>query len=301
METLELGWGNPCFLIPYWNRFDLSYPTPKSTAYIFGHIPELEANIRKLHIQEKNANVDDKYLVVGNGATQLLVGILKTLGKPVTAEPPYFKRFLNFADMAGVPWKNELNGIKIITTPNNPDGKVPLTVSANSPLIYDLSYNWSQYTDPVQYDEDIMVFSLAKATGHASTRIGWAIFKDKELALKVKDYVEFSTCGVSIEAQLKANQIIKNQLNRTYTCFEYGSVVLDARHELLNNMKLPFKKLSNNGMFLWLKMKNHKSFFNKRNIVFTDGKDMGSPGYARINIGCSEVEFKEFIKRIGTT
>jgi len=229
MKPLELGWGNPTFLLPYWNEIDLRFPSSIANHYIFGHIAELEQSIKKLHCQEKNANVSNKHIVIGNGATQLLVGILKILNKPVTAREPYFSRFRNFAEVAGVSWNRQENGIELVTTPNNPDGSVTIVEVEsvlNPILIHDLSYNWLQYTVPVEYDKEIMIFSLAKCTGHASTRIGWAILKDEALAGKLKDYVEYSTCGVSIEAQTKANALIESQFNSKNTVFQFGKEII---------------------------------------------------------------------------
>ncbi|KAI4382465.1 hypothetical protein MLD38_008427 [Melastoma candidum] len=49
-----------------------------------------------------------------------------------------------------------------------------------------------------------MLFTLSKCTGHAGTRIGWTIVKDKQVARRMVKYLELSSIGVSKESQLRA-------------------------------------------------------------------------------------------------
>lgn len=312
MKKLELGWGNAGFLSPYWEGVNLSIHLEdirnhihSPSSYQWGHIPQLESVIRALHKVEKNAITEDKHMVVGNGASHLLVAILHVLGKPATAKAPYFMRFPKFAEAAGVDWNASLRGVEILTTPNNPDGTVITQEPVNylkSTLVYDLSYNWLQYATPVNYDKDIMVFSLSKATGHASTRIGWALFKDEALAKRVRDYIETSTCGMSIEAQWKALKVIEHNLYKgDETCFRWGKNVLDRQWNTIKSTNLPFEVANNSGMFLWFKMDNHEEYFKEKEISYIKGEVFGSSSeYARVNIGCSEQDFEEFIERIRT-
>lgn len=301
MKKLDLSYGNPTFMDPYWKDVDLTIPVNLPSKYILGSMPELQDCIRNIHQQEENANTKDKTIVVGAGATQLLSAILRVYNKPAIANPPYFMRFPDIAYAAKVHWKDCPKAVEIITSPNNPDGKIPLndTLSSQTDQLFDLSYNWNQYTLPIEYNQDVMIFSLSKATGHASTRIGWALFKDASVAQQVTNHIEYSTCGVSIEAQTKAIKILKHQLSTNNTCFKYGRKILTKRHRELNNMKLPFTKISNNGMFLWLQMVNPEEYFTKLNIDVVYGTAFGMPPfYARVNIGCSEKNFRELKKRL---
>lgn len=65
--------------------------------------------------------------------------------------------------------------IEVVTSPNNPDGNVRhSTVNQTGGfLIHDLAYYWPQYT-PISSptDNDLTLFTVSKATGHAGTRIG---------------------------------------------------------------------------------------------------------------------------------
>lgn len=66
--------------------------------------------------------------------------------------------------------------IEVVTSPNNPDGTLrePVVNSvAEGKLIHDLAYYWPQFT-PITHeaDDDVMLFTFSKCTGHAGSRIG---------------------------------------------------------------------------------------------------------------------------------
>lgn len=65
--------------------------------------------------------------------------------------------------------------IEVVTSPNNPDGSIRQAVANGDKgiLVHDLAYYWPQYT-PITHraDEDIMLFTISKSTGHAGSRIG---------------------------------------------------------------------------------------------------------------------------------
>ncbi|KAH0772956.1 hypothetical protein KY290_010093 [Solanum tuberosum] len=74
----------------------------------------------------------------------------------------------NNSDFAG-------NVIEFVTSPNNPDGNLesPVLNGPNVKHIYDHAYYWSHYTAiPAPADEDLMIFSMSKLTGHAGSRFG---------------------------------------------------------------------------------------------------------------------------------
>ena len=74
-------------------------------------------------------------------------------------------------------WKNNTNSsfrfIEFVTSPNNPDGKLNKGVLKGSDVktIYDRAYYWPHFTaisSPA--DDDLMVFTISKLTGHAGSR-----------------------------------------------------------------------------------------------------------------------------------
>lgn len=292
MKSIDLRFGNPVFLFPYWEKLmysaynhDLSY---KNKGESF-----LKNIIKSTHKKQRNAVSDYKYIVIGNGASQIIQAIIAVLDKSVYAEPPFFTRFPIFANNVGKLFKtyqSELDDINIITTPNNPDNSINLS-SGPTNTIFDLSYNWKQYCEPYNYNRDIMVFSLAKATGHASNRIGWALFQDHELGKKVEQWIENNTCGVSYISQVHTFKILRNQLFSDKTVFDYGKKILKNRWKELNKRKFPFKILNENGMFIWGMGKLPK------NIKGLLGSEFGTTdAYFRINIGCSDLDFKRLLK-----
>lgn len=297
MKELKLSWGTPDYLSPYWKNYKFKSVDNTKLGYVYGSLPELKESIIKIHKQEQNAIMDDKYIVVANGASQMLQALFRVLGKNVYATPPYFSRFPLLAEQAGVPWGiDEYGGYQIITNPSNPDNRISWTHNKNK--IFDLSYNWKQYTDPIDYNQDIMVFSLSKAFGFASTRIGWCVVSDSQLAKKLTDYIEISS-GVSIEAQHKACQVINSQLKVKDTCFEYGKDILLKRWEKIKKLNTKLDIINTSGHFLWFRLKNMKKYFKDRNISYMEGHHFGeSDEFGRLNLGCSESDFKELLRRI---
>lgn len=296
MKQLDMSFGNPGFLQDYWKdklfsvyNHDLSYAN-KGQDF-------LKKKIVDIHNEHMNANTTDKYIVIGNGASQMLQAIIAMLDLPVSAKVPYFNRFPRFTRNVGQVWTDddEDSSVRICTIPNNPDG------SHNSywgfqETIFDLSYNWFQYHGykSKEYDEDIMVFSLSKATGHASTRIGWALFKDHELAKKVEDWIEHNTSGVSYEAQMHAYKILNSQQIAYFrdSVFKYGRKVLNKRWADIRERYFDFEILNDDGMFLWCRSK-----IKPKGIKFINGSEFGvSDDYFRINIGVSDEIFNKFIK-----
>lgn len=77
-------------------------------------------------------------------------------------------------------WKNRSNPsmkiIELVASPNNPDGRL-MTATLKGPFakpIYDYAHYWPHYSAiPYPADEDVMLFSLSKTTGHAGSRLGY--------------------------------------------------------------------------------------------------------------------------------
>ncbi|KAJ0890366.1 putative transaminase [Helianthus annuus] len=104
--------------------------------------------------------------------------------------------------------------IELVTSPNNPDGftRQDAVKGDKGILIHDLAYYWPQYTpilSPADYD--IMLFTVSKSTGHAGSRIGWAVVKDREIAKKMTTFIEINTIGVSKESQIRAAKIFASR------------------------------------------------------------------------------------------
>jgi len=291
INKLDMLWGSPTFLAPYWKKNSIKTDSiEKELRYSIGSRSRLQQKIKQLHRKINNADVKNKHIVVAAGATQIISGLLNILGKNKTvawADPPHFSRFPILADLAKLDWSEEEDALLIISNPNNPDNTVTLDMNCD---ILDCCYNWPQYTDIIKYNHPVMVYSLSKATGHASTRIGWAILQDESLAKELTQFIEVSTGGLSIDAQIKAEQVITHQLKTDKTVFEYGKLVMDKRWKKILSLKTPFKIINKSGMFLWAKGKCPK------NISGLNGSLMGSTDhYFRLNVGCSNKTFNQFV------
>lgn len=303
---IDLGFGNPSFLSEYWRGLDLPdiaayYPDPYMSEK---QNPFLEQEIRNIHKAVGNVlNVDDYSIVIGNGASQLLSAILyETPDVFVTAPIPYFLRFPVLAQIGGNQWSHKEKFKTILTIPNNPTGSFDeyhsYKMSTKGTFtITDACYNWPQYLNGrkvIELADDIILFSLSKATGHAGTRLGWALIKNPELANDVKRSVEMTTMGVSALSQEVGRFVLQREAKRFSngddTCFSYGLQVLTNRWAKLREMELPFKILNDRGMFLWCEGEIPGHVEGIRGDRFGD-----SIKKFRLNIGCSSYDFAKFV------
>ena len=298
MKELNLQWGQPQFLHPFWkDKLRIMGGSEEGLLYANDH-KLLPQAILDLHHMEQNVAEGDYEVVIGNGASQVLqAAIYATEAAVAWAKPPYFNRFPLFAQLAGATWGYEVGwpSVQIVTIPNNPDGSTGKGYSiTNKKSIYDLCYNWRQYTNPKAFNKDIMVFSLAKAFGFAGTRVGWALVKDKETAKKMRQFIENQTCGVSFEAQEKAYCIISYHLLKLGDVMDFGRKELDNRWKQINGKVVC--ALSNSGMFLWT---GTRDFYEARGIIGIGGEQFGgTKEQLRINLGGSMEDHEEFVRRI---
>lgn len=217
-STIDLREGDPVFLFDYWRDIDL----PRLDAYYPGLYPSpLNDNLRdvilKTHTKHCNITIPEKCnIVYGNGATQLLAAAFATSRQGVKLTAPHYHKYTEILDSA--PKTGGLFSFTketVVTIPNNPTGDIS-QVESKGAIIYDLSYNWKTYNTPVNVElnpSDIAIFSLAKATGHASTRLGWAFVPDNKRANAMQKYINSTSLGVSVASQEVARFILQRDLN----------------------------------------------------------------------------------------
>ncbi|GLJ26927.1 hypothetical protein SUGI_0527040 [Cryptomeria japonica] len=242
--------GDPTFLEPFWIAnaeagvtvvpawYRMSYDVNNALEYS-ATSPELEKQIRALHEVVGNAVTKGRYIVLGTGSTQLINAAVYSLSQAharnpskVVAAIPYYGPYryqTEMFDSNDYVWKGDarvwvkksgfLNSstfIEFVTSPNNPDGllKKGVLTSKNVKDIYDHAYYWPHYTGiPRPASEDIMLFTLSKVTGHAGSRLGWAIVEDYDVYERMYDYVEENTLGVSHDTQLRTTILLKAIVN----------------------------------------------------------------------------------------
>ncbi|XP_042020302.1 tryptophan aminotransferase-related protein 1-like [Salvia splendens] len=352
---LDFDKGDPTMYEAYWKSVGddfkitlpasilLSYFTnPKS--FCWYALPKLEQEIKNLHNLVGNAVVEGRHIVVGNGSSQLIQAALYALTEPldlpspinVVSAAPFYSCYPQISDYvrSGLfKWGGDAHVyidhdsqpyIEMVTSPNNPDGELrgPVVNKVNGMLVHDLAYYWPQYTaitDPA--DHDIMLFTVSKCTGHAGSRIGWAIVKDLDVAKRMVKFMEISTIGVSKEAQLRAISIL--EMISTNSCpsnfFEFGQFVMAERWKKLRealqgidvlqipnfppqhcNFKTDF--LHCTPAYAWMKAQvgiNLEEVMQEESIRVRGGKTFGCPSnYARLSMLGRDNDFDLLLKRL---
>uniref|UniRef100_M1BMT0 Alliin lyase n=1 Tax=Solanum tuberosum TaxID=4113 RepID=M1BMT0_SOLTU len=225
---------------PYWRKMghkcDIPFSGDDSLSYFANGKSlcwflesKLEEQIKRMHNVVGNAIVDDHYIVVGTGSSQLVQAALYVLSPSDQLEPisvvsatPFYSAYPNVTDFVRSrlhKWARDAKTfekygpyIELITSPNNPNEIIrePVVNGDQGKLIFDLAYYWPQYTAiTLPANHDVMLFTISKCTGHAGSRIGWALVKDKEVARKLTKFMEIRTIGVSKETQLRAAKILE--------------------------------------------------------------------------------------------
>lgn len=355
--VILLSHGDPTGFKPFWRSVGdkckvtidscdfMSYLTDTGTVCWFLE-KELEEAIRQLHRTVGNAVTDDRHILVGTGSTQLYHAALYALTSPGGPEPvnvvsavPYYSSYpeeTNFLCSALYKWAGDAYTfdkegpyIELVTMPNNPDGQVrgPMVNRNDGKLIHDLAYYWPQYTPiTAQADYDIMLFTFSKSMGHAGSRIGWAVVKDKDVAIKMTKYIELNSIGVSRESQHRAAKIL-GAVSDSSQCiganfFEYGKSLMAERwtkfREVISRSRLfslpkymeEYCQFSGEDTephpaFAWLKCNNDiedlEIFLRRYKIMGRGGSLFGSdPKHVRVSMLGDEETFNLFLERISS-
>ncbi|KAF5749238.1 putative Alliin lyase precursor [Tripterygium wilfordii] len=196
--------GDPYFLEPFWLQNAASSALVVAGWHRMGYTyhdqsfisAELERHIRKLHAIVGNAVTDGRHILFGAGSAQLLVAAVYALSPLNSSSPtrvvvsiPYFELYKQQTEVFNSVefkfegdtslWMNNsdsnVNFIEFVTSPNNPDGQLnkALLHSSYAKAIHDRAYYWPHFTGiPAPADDDLMIFTISKLTGHASSRFG---------------------------------------------------------------------------------------------------------------------------------
>ena len=204
------------------------------------------------------------HLVFGLGSTELVNAALYALAQraaaaapapanaasaAVWAAKPYYDRYVeasSYFQTRLFVWQKadappEPSGdrpvIEMVTSPNNPDGtlrEAQVTRSEHSYTVYDHVYFWPHFapiTGPVTdhvNNRSVALFSLSKLTGHASTRIGWAVCRSAEVAALMRHFILLNTLHVPRESQLRAAAALEHVLDTK------GQLLRDVRSLMLS-------------------------------------------------------------------
>ncbi|XP_078180960.1 tryptophan aminotransferase-related protein 2-like [Carex rostrata] len=359
-RIINLNMGDPTMFEPFWREFGdnatVVIPGWQKMSYFSGRgnlcwflEPEFAIEARRLHGIVNNAVTDGRHLIVGVGSTQLIHATLFALASTETRHPvnvvsaaPYYSMYSGMVDFmksklfhwAGdaATYRGDDNFIELVCSPNNPDGAIRDAVLGHEVgrRVHDMAYNWPQYT-PMRgaADQDIMLFTVSKATGHAGTRIGWALVKDEAVARKMVEFIEMNSIGVSKDSQVRAAKILK-VISDGYEFpnpegigqfFHFGRRMLADRWQRLRQaldtsgqcslprFSLQFCEFSKEHAetypgFAWIrcedqKIKDCEAFFKSINVCTMSGRRFGAGAeFTRISMLDTDENFDIFIKRI---
>ncbi|KAK3288733.1 hypothetical protein CYMTET_3802, partial [Cymbomonas tetramitiformis] len=187
----------------------------------------LKDNILELHKLAGNVDTAGAHVVLGVGSTQLVAAAMYALSKRTTnysspalvwAAKPYYGSYKAQADY----FRSELfrwtedkpqvtslqQVIEFVTAPNNPDGSLRSSQVEGADVVTDAAYYWPHFIpiartlQPEAHHP--LLFTLSKITGHAGSRLGWAIVKDAEVAKLMTEHVSTTTFHVSRDTQARA-------------------------------------------------------------------------------------------------
>ncbi|XAR65097.1 L-tryptophan--pyruvate aminotransferase [Bertholletia excelsa] len=356
--VINLDQGDPTVFEEYWQQVGDKATVKISGSRLMSYVsdarnlcwflvPELEAEIRRLHRTVGNAAEDGYQLVVGNGSTQLIHSTLYALCPRDSVEPvsvvsaaPYYSCYPEISDLTqstlykwggdACNFKGEGPYIELVNSPNNPDGSIREAVvkRGEGKLVHDLAYYWPHYTPITACAHfDIMIFTFSKCSGHAGSRIGWALVKDKDVARRMIKFIEISSIGVSRGAQIHAANILGlisdsclNPNPEPNNFFNYSRRLMAERWEKLRQVVVGSDIVSlpdypkeyclftgefsqTNPGFAWMKSKKNiddlEKFLRGYKLITRGGSRFGSPpNYARLSMVGREAEFNLFLDRL---
>ncbi|XP_023516518.1 tryptophan aminotransferase-related protein 2-like [Cucurbita pepo subsp. pepo] len=360
-RVINLDHGDPTMYEQYWkamgDKTTIVIPGWQSMSYFSAGKnlcwflePELSTQIVRVHKVAGNAVTEGRHIVVGTGSSQLFLAALYALSPQDSSNPisvvstaPYYSSYPLMTDCvkSGLhKWAGDAKQfdkdepyIELVTSPNNPDGFIRHSVvnRTGGILIHDLAYYWPQYT-PISApsDYDLTMFTVSKSTGHAGTRIGWALVKDVEVAKRMVKFIELSTIGVSKDSQLRAAKVLEVVSDSSEQAggseypesfFHFSHAVMTERWRLLREavkdsglFSLPKfspahcsffdNNLGTQPAFAWLRcdgadVDDCESFFRGHKILARGGKHFGvSPKYVRVSMLDREETYSLFIERL---
>ncbi|KAM7514825.1 hypothetical protein LguiA_004408 [Lonicera macranthoides] len=345
--------GDPTFLEPFWmknaassalmvtgwHRMSYSFEDHTSISH------ELEETIRKLHSVTKNAVTEGRYIMFGCGSTQVVNAAVYALSEnnnsssspsQVVVSKPYYPLYevqtdyfksVDYEFEGDTSMINDTSNlsnivIEFVTSPNNPDGLLKKAVLSgpNVKTVNDHAYYWPHFTAiPAPADEDLMIFTLSKVTGHAGSRFGWAIVKDEALYERMVYYMEISEMGISRDIQLRALKLLKVILQENGDeVFQFAYKTMSDRWEKLTQIfsyskrfsiqKIPpqyctyFQKVRGpSPAYAWVKCENEEDkscteILREANIIGRDGTKFGATKeYVRLSLLKRKDDFDQLL------
>nr|GMD91164.1 tryptophan aminotransferase-related protein 4-like [Ipomoea batatas] len=337
--------GDPLFLEPFWVQnaassavvmsgwHRMSYSFPDNASHFS---QQLENHIRKVHAVAGNAITDAKYIVFGVGSAQLCNAAVYALSlenssslspAKVVAKIPFYPLYKTQTEyfetrnyeFEGDPslLKNDTDGagnvIEFVTSPNNPDGhlRAPVVGGPFARTIYDRAYYWPHFTAiPAAADEDLSIFTISKLTGHAGSRFGWAIVKDKSVYENMVAYIRTAELEISKETQLRALTLLKTVLQGDGRgIFNFSYEKMKNRWEKLSQIisqshRFTLQEISPKYSYAWVKCLREEetdcsAVMEAAKIIGRAGSIFGTEDrYVRLSLLKRDDDFEQLLARL---
>lgn len=312
-KTLNLGWGDPYFLLEI---LDTAHKPKFTTVKDLIYAPD--AGMEKLleHVQrltEKTTGNYYKYYLITNGATQAINVIMKVwerdrrLNFVRTSKLgyPYYPQMISkTATMQHI--RNDLNepitdtcSMTIVDSPSNPLGE-QITMANSTNIVWDAVYHNPIYNANklIKPAHEVYVGSLSKLLGITGARIGWIATNDENQYKKFLQESLYDIATVSKPSQKLAIDLLDTIDMNNF--MNMGRMSLDNnRHILQHIAPLLGADVQEKGMF-YCAQADEKIFdiFYKANIHFVQFENDGDR-FIRLNLGQTSDILIEAIKRIG--
>lgn len=254
-----------------------------------GGEPELLFELQRRH--------HGMHVVVFNGAKQAISAALTAYAEVynrtfATHLPPYWPsyRILAARDMpSGLNCRDGLiyapqRGVRIITSPNNPDG----SESTEDCDIWNAVYASPVYgfTSPPAH-WTVAIYSAAKMLGLSGLRVGWAVTSDARLAQSMSSFVERYTSGVCVTAQRHVAYALRHlRIHDDHTFFDSARAALLRNGQHFTDLlgfaveEVHGVPAEGKGAFAWFRFKPEYAaraadVLKKANVLVVGGADCG--------------------------
>ena len=271
--VLDDGPGNPFLFEEYWRNASLTteseiyYRTPYElvSGSIKGQpdqkgglLPLLVKTILRLHAKVNNiANLEKKSVVIGSGGTEL-IGAASWACKQLhgqnsdfylAAQAPYYSGYTaNYVGLGAANYtfvgpntaKDASKVAELVTYPNNPTNEFRKPMYPNAACtIHDQVYWWPSLSNLSEggapLDTSISMFSMSKLTGHAGTRLGWALVDDPKMAALMGEYISGVQLHVSVDAMHRSQTVLSYLVDKdNLAFFDWARETLTRRWEIVN-------------------------------------------------------------------
>lgn len=316
MEKIDLGWGNPYFLL---SELSKSYhPTIGSdlAPFCMSYAPDAGEPelIRQVDKITKDLNGEGyKYYIITNGATQALNSVIRVMSSMYMTDQVNTD-YLGYPFMQGIIDKNLVcrvevdfeterkaigsNHIVIVDSPSNPLGRQyegyfsPHTVW--DAVYQNPIYGTNMHKKPIH---EVYINSFSKLIGTTGLRVGWIGTNNPLLYDRILNDALMENATVSKISQYKILDILR--VINLEAFMLTGKSLLEANKENLNKLNnILGVDAPDVGMFYCAKV-DEKVFklFDKAGITYVkmnyQGDDM-----IRLNVGQTYGIIKQAVKRI---